>query len=265
MNAALDARLLARHALGLDATALIARERDPVSPEAEARFAGLLARRLSGEPVARIMGRKEFYGLDFGLNAATLVPRPETEMLVDFGLQALDSEASAAILDLGTGTGCIALALLAHRPRARALGIDLAPEAAAQAQANAEALGLAPRFAVRTGSWFAPLVEGERFDLIVSNPPYIGSSVIDILAPEVRDHDPRAALDGGEDGLAPYRVLAAGLRDRLNPGGQVAFEIGWDQGAAVAALFSAAGLEDVAVHTDLSGQDRMVTGRLTPP
>src|SRR5690606_8519379 len=177
VNAALDARLLAQHAIGLDATALIVREHDAAPPEAEARFAALLNRRLAGEPVARILGRKEFYGLAFGLNGATLVPRPETEMLVDFGLQALDPAASAAILDLGTGTGCIALALLAHLPQAHALGIDLSPEAAAQAEANAEALGLGPRFTVRVGSWFAPLAEGERFDLIVSNPPYIGSSV----------------------------------------------------------------------------------------
>src|SRR5690606_18528247 len=210
--------------------------------------ATLIARRLSGEPVARLLGRKEFYGLSFGLNDATLVPRPETEMLVDFGRAALGSVADARILDLGTGTACIALALLAHLPAASALGIDIAPGALSQAQANAAALGLADRFAVREGSWFDPLAPRDRMNVIVSNPPHTGSAVIGTLLPEVRDHDPLAALDGGPDGLAPYRVLAAGLGRHLIPGGVAAFEIGFDQGAAVAALLSGAGLEAVAVH-----------------
>lgn len=259
-NPTLDARLLAQHALRLDATGLILAEADPISPESHAVLDALAARRLAREPVARILGVQEFYGLPFALNGATLVPRPETELLVDFGLEALHGRSAARLLDLGTGTGCIALALLANLPDVQGLGIDLAPEALDQARANAQQLGLAGRFDTRQGDWFAPVGAAEKFDLVVSNPPYIESAVMAGLEPEVLRHDPALALDGGPDGLAPYRVIADGVSRVLAPGGAVAVEIGFNQGDAVAALFAAAGLARVALAKDLAGHDRMVTG-----
>lgn len=259
-NCALDARLLTRHVLGLDETGLILAERDPISEHDHAALDALAARRLGREPVARILGVQEFYGLPFALNGATLVPRPETELLVDFGLAVLRERMAVRLLDLGTGTGCIALALLANLPDARGLDIDLAPQALAQARDNADRLGLADRFEARQGDWFGPLAAGEKFDLIVSNPPYIASPVLAGLAPEVLDHDPALALDGGPDGLAPYRVIAASAGAVLAPGGALALEIGFDQGAAVAALLVDAGLARVEVARDLAGHDRMVSG-----
>lgn len=259
-TAALDARLLTRHALAIDETQLIARETDPFPIKAEALLESLAVRRLAGEPVARIRGVQEFYGFDFGLNAATLVPRPETEMLVDFGLQALRDHAQPRILDLGTGTGCIVLSLLANLPGATGIGVDIAPLALDQAKANAQALGVAERFEAREGSWFGPL-EGESFDLIVSNPPYIAHAVIETLEPGVRRFDPPAALDGGADGLAPYRVIARDAGDYLRPGGALALEIGFDQGHMVLALLRQARLSSLLVARDLAGHDRMVTAR----
>ncbi|WMT89272.1 peptide chain release factor N(5)-glutamine methyltransferase [Pelagibacterium sp. H642] len=257
---ALDARLLVRHVLGLDETGLIASETDPFPPDKADPLAALFARRLEGEPVARIRGVQEFYGLDFGLNAATLIPRPETEMLVDFGIDALKDRSNPRILDLGTGTGCIVLSLLANIPGATGVGVDISPEAIGQARANAQALDLGERFETREGSWFAPL-GGESFDLIVSNPPYIESAVIETLEPGVRRFDPPAALDGGPDGLAPYRVIARSAGDYLRPGGALALEIGYDQGHMVKALLQQAGFSSPLVARDLAGHDRMVTAR----
>lgn len=258
-TAALDARLLVRHVLGLDQTGLIAREAEPWLAERGPALDALAARRLTGEPVARILGVQEFYGLPFGVNAATLVPRPETEMLVDFGLGRLRDHPAPRILDLGTGTGCIVLALLANLSRASGIGIDLSAEALDQARANAESLGVADRFEALAGHWFAPLTGG-GFDLIVSNPPYIATGVIKTLAPGVRDFDPMAALDGGPDGLAPYRIIASEAMAYLKPGGALALEIGHDQGHMVKALLKAAGFTDIGVASDLAGHDRMVTG-----
>ncbi|WP_413813355.1 peptide chain release factor N(5)-glutamine methyltransferase [Devosia sp. Root635] len=260
-SAGLDAKLLTGHALGLDTLALAMRENEPVDGEAAGRVAELLQRRMTGESVARIIGAREFYGLSFTLNAATLEPRPETELLVDMALGALP--AGGRLLDLGTGTGCIPIAVLANQPDATAVAVDLSAEALEAAQANAERHGVAARIELLQGSWFAPLTspEGrgeEGFHLIVSNPPYITSAVVETLAPEVKDFDPRLALDGGPDGLAPYRVIAAGASRWLVPGGWLLVEIGHDQGAAVSALFLEAGFDDVAVHRDLNGLDRVV-------
>lgn len=256
-NAALDARVLLQHALGIDQTRLIASEGELVSESEIADYEALVARRLAREPVARIVGRQEFYGLPFGLNAATLVPRPETEMLVDFGLGVLEGHEGAKILDLGTGTGCIVLALLANLPGAEGMGVDLSPEAVRQARKNADALGLGGRFEALEGDWFAPLA-GQKFDLIVSNPPYIAREVIAGLSPEVSRHDPMLALDGGGDGLDPYRIIARGASAHLEPGGRLAVEIGFDQGERVAKLFETGGLNGVGVEKDLAGHDRMV-------
>jgi release factor glutamine methyltransferase len=259
-NGGLDARVLLQFSLGIDQTQLIASETVAAREDEIAAYDVLVARRLAREPVARIIGRQEFYGLDFGLNAATLVPRPETEMLVDFGIDLLAGRDGAHILDLGTGTGCIVLALLANLPGARGVGVDLSPQAVAQAQENARALGLDKRFEAIEGNWFSPIA-GQQFDLIVSNPPYIASGVMAGLAPEVGFHDPALALDGGADGLEPYRVILRGARAHLKGGGALAVEIGFDQGEAVAALFASAGFSGVGVEKDLADHDRIVVGQ----
>lgn len=261
-NAALDARLLLQFALGIDQTRLIASESDPVSDADIAAYEALIARRLAREPVARIVGRQEFYGLDFGLNAATLVPRPETEMLVDFGIALLANKGEVRILDLGTGTGCIVLSLLANLPDATGVGVDIAPDAVLKARENAQALGVDRRFTAVEGDWFAPL-KGEKFDLIVSNPPYIARKVIEGLAPEVQGYDPMLALDGGGDGLEPYRIIAAEAPGHLMPCGTVVLEIGYDQGISVPALFDTPKFSSVRVEKDFSGHDRMVIASLT--
>lgn len=293
-SAALDAKLLTGHALRLGALELALRENDPVAPEAAERIAALLQRRLSGESVARIIGAREFFGLAFTLNAGTLEPRPETELLVEMVLAALPE--AGRLLDLGTGTGCIPIAVLVNQPDVRAVAVDLSAEALVAAQENAERHGVAERLELRRGDWFGALAplpspphegegaasgtwpnaaprtglhlppdgggwEGGLFDVIVSNPPYIASAVVETLEAEVKDFDPRLALDGGPDGLAPYRIIAAGAGAWLEPRGHVLVEIGHDQGAEVSALFLEAGYEDVSVHKDLNGLDRVVWAR----
>lgn len=262
-TAALDARLLVRHVLDLDETGLIARESEPFPEQKRDDLEALAARRLAGEPMARIFGRQEFYGFAFGLNPATLIPRPETEMLVDFGLDVLKTESAAQILDLGTGTGCIVLSLLANLPGARGVGIDIAPAALDMANHNAKALGLSERFTTLGGDWFSPLEADARFDLIVSNPPYIASAVIETLAPGVRVFDPGAALDGGIDGLAPYRIIAAQGAGFLKPGGRLALEIGFDQAQMVKGILQDAGWQTISVYKDIAGHDRMVVASVS--
>ncbi|MCW5723296.1 MAG: peptide chain release factor N(5)-glutamine methyltransferase [Devosia sp.] len=254
---ALDAKLLAGHAMGLDALALSLRENEPVPGDQVAAVERLLQRRLRGESVARIIGDKAFYGLDFGLNAATLEPRPDTELLVDLVLSGL--KPAASMLDLGTGTGCIPIAILVNRPDVTGLATDLSPLALEMAEDNARRHQVSDRLRLARGDWFAALADQTaRFDLITSNPPYIASEIVESLAPEVREFDPRLALDGGPDGLGPYRIIAAEAGRWLTPGGRLVVEIGYDQGQAVAKLFSAAGLVEIAVHKDLAGLDRVV-------
>ena len=256
-TAALDAKLLAGHVLGLDALALAVREGEAASPEAVERLAQVMRRRMAGEPVARIIGEKEFYGLAFGLNAATLEPRPDSELLVDLALDVLPE--GGYLLDLGTGTGCLPIALLANRPDARGVASDLSAEALDMARANAGRHGLSGRLDFVQGDWFDALAGAPRFDLIVSNPPYIASGVIETLAPDVRDFDPRLALDGGADGLRPYRIIAQQAQRFLKPGGWVLVEIGYDQGEAVQALFAACDFVDIGLHRDMAGLDRVVS------
>jgi release factor glutamine methyltransferase len=236
---------------------MISRESERVDATAAGSATEIMQRRLSGESVARIVGEKEFYGLPFALSSATLEPRPETELLVDLALQRL--RPGGRLLDLGTGTGCIPIAILANRPDAHALATDINSKAIEMAARNAERHGLAGRLTFAQGSWFEALPVPALFDLIVSNPPYIATAVLEALAPEVKDFDPHLALDGGADGLAPYRIIAAGAPQLLVPGGLVLVEIGHDQGAAVQTLFRDAGFEEVAVHKDLAGLDRVVS------
>jgi release factor glutamine methyltransferase len=259
-NAELDARLLAELAFGLNKLELVTRERDEAWKEALEKMQALAARRIRGEPVVRILGEKEFFGLPFKLNAATLVPRPETEMLVSKALQLIEGKKKAKILDLGTGTGCIGISILAATPVATVVAVDLAEQAIAMANANAETHGVKKRFDARVGSWFEPLKPREEFDVIVSNPPYIASKAIDTLAREVKDHDPRVALDGGIDGLDAYRAILSDAGKWLKSDGTLVVEVGFDQGRPVRALFENAGLAEVVIERDLEGLDRMVVG-----
>ena len=256
----LDARMLAEIAFGLDRLTLVNRERDEAPPEGLEKLKLMAERRLRGEPVNRIIGTKEFFGLSFRLNEATLEPRPETEMLVVRTLALLEGRHHKRILDLGTGTGCIAISVLTETPSATAVAVDVANDAIMAAQANAERHGVGKRFDARRGSWFDPLEAGETFDVIVSNPPYIATAAIETLKIEVKDHDPRAALDGGADGLDAYRKILGGMGPRLKPGGWVVVEVGADQGHLVKSLFIKAGLVDVSIEKDLAGLDRMVVG-----
>ncbi|WP_282567769.1 MULTISPECIES: peptide chain release factor N(5)-glutamine methyltransferase [unclassified Devosia] len=262
-NAQIDAKLLVGWVLNLSALNLATREREPVAPEDVARVGAVMERRLAGEPVGRIMGEREFYGLVFRLNRATLEPRADTELLVDLALGLLPG--NGTILDLGTGTGCIPIAVLHTRPDARGTAIDLSPEALEAARGNAERHGVAERLDLLQGSWFEPLAAANqngrgKFDLVVSNPPYIETAELAKLSREVREHDPVLALDGGHDGLTPYPILAAGAQDWLKPGGNLLLEIGSTQGEAVAQILRSAGYVDVAVHKDLAGLDRVVSG-----
>lgn len=256
-TAALDAKLLTGHALGIDALALALRENEIVDAAGAASIADLIQRRMSGESVARIIGEKEFYGLAFGLNAAILEPRPDTELLADLAIAAL--KPGGRLLDLGTGSGCIPIAILANRPDASGLATDLSSDALTMARQNAERHGVASRLDFAQGSWFDAVARAQRFDMIVSNPPYIASAVIDTLSAEVKAFDPMLALDGGPDGLDPYRILAADSGRHLAPGGQVLVEIGYDQGEAVSALFAEHGFADIGLHKDLNGLDRVIS------
>jgi release factor glutamine methyltransferase len=246
-----DARRLFARALGLDPARVVLALAEPLADPAP--FRALIARRAAREPVAKILGQRDFYGRSFAVTPDVLDPRPETELIVELAL----SGSFRQVLDLGTGTGCILLTLLAERPFAEGIGTDLSAAALAVARQNAEALGLGPRASFAEGSWFEP-VPG-RFDLIVSNPPYVAAAEMPGLAPEVRDWDPALALTDGGDGLSAYRAIAAGASGRLTAPGRLIVEIGWQQGAAVCAIFRAAGLEDVSVHTDLERRDRAVS------
>jgi release factor glutamine methyltransferase len=261
-TAELDARLFAELAFGMDRLELVNRERSVPTAEQLKVLEAYAARRLKGEPVSRIIGEREFWGLNFKLNDATLVPRPETEMLVERGVQLLGGQKKPRVLDLGTGTGCIAISLLSEIKESRAVAVDLSPDAVAMARANADRLGVGERFDVRQGSWFEPVAADERFDLIVSNPPYIETATIETLMIEVKAHDPRLALDGGPDGLAPYRIIAAAAASHLKPEGTILFEIGSEQGRAVVDILAQAGFDRVEVARDLAGLDRMVQAQI---
>jgi release factor glutamine methyltransferase len=261
-TAELDARLFAEAAFEMDRLELVNREREAVPAKQLKALEAFAARRLKGEPVVRILGEKEFWGLSFKLNAATLVPRPETELLVERGLEVIGALNSPRVLDLGTGTGCIPIALLTEYSDISAVAVDLSAEALEMARFNANRHGVGSRFTTLKGSWFDPLEPGERFDLITSNPPYIESSVIAGLMPEVREHDPRLALDGGPDGLAAYRAIAAEAGLFLKADGVLLLEIGSGQGHAVSDIFVGAGFAEVDVVPDLAGLDRMVVARL---
>jgi release factor glutamine methyltransferase len=266
-SAELDARILVGAVLGLDLTGMIAAANRPITAEQATRLEQFAHRRLAGEPVARILGHKEFWGLSLQLSAATLVPRPDTETVVELALEigraASHRADPARIADIGTGSGAILLALLSEYPDAYGVGTDISVAALRTASANAAGLGLQSRAAFVGCDYAAALSGG--FDLMVSNPPYIRSADIAGLATEVRDHDPLRALDGGADGLDAYRVLIPQAARLLVPGGALVVEVGHDQSDDVRELIAAAGLtHEWPVKTDLAGVRRAVAGRKMP-
>jgi release factor glutamine methyltransferase len=259
----IDARLLVEAAAGATRADIIADPHRPLTAEQSAELERYLDRRARREPVSQILGVKGFWKIMLRVTPDVLTPRPETETILDVVLGEFPPERPLRVLDLGVGSGAIILAILAERPAARGLGVDVSEEALAVARENAANLGLAGRVALLRGDWTAGLGDA-GFDLVVSNPPYIRSGEIAGLAPEVRDHEPRLALDGGPDGLDAYRRLAAEVPRVLVPGGRFAVEIGADQGPAVSALFAAAGAQGVRVVRDLSDHERVVTGVKKP-
>ncbi|MEI7803696.1 MAG: peptide chain release factor N(5)-glutamine methyltransferase [Hyphomicrobiales bacterium] len=263
----LDARVLVGHVLGLDHAALTARANDLIGAKDAAAIETLATRRLAREPIARITGQKEFWSLPLRVTADTLVPRPETETVVEAALEAIGAQGlrteKLRVLDIGVGSGALLLALLSELPKASGTGIDISEAALNVARDNAEALGLAARceFLVRD---IALMQEGP-FDIVVSNPPYVASGHIASLAREVRDYDPRLALDGGPDGLACYRVIAAKTPALLAPGGRLIVELGAGQEKAVAALFTQAGLLVPApARKDIAGIPRALSVNFAP-
>lgn len=265
--AELDARLLIGAALRLDLTGLIRAATRRLTDNEAALVEDFARRREAGEPVARILGAKEFWGLDLSLTPAALVPRPDTETVVEAALDILrpdhDDNDPLRIADIGTGSGAILLALLSERPNAFGVGTDISEAALQTAKANARRLGFSPRAAFVACDYAAAL--SGAFDLIVSNPPYIRSGDIAALPSEVRDHDPRRALDGGADGLCAYRRIVPEAVALLKPGGTLVLEVGHDQSGDVEALLISAGLTlPGAPRVDLAGIRRAVGGRNLP-
>jgi len=250
-----DARRLLAHAWGVSSDLLAGRLADAVPAPVLAILNADVAARARRVPVSHLTGRRAFWGRTFRVTPEVLDPRPETETLVEAALAAPFDR----VLDLGTGSGCILISLLAERPAATGVGTDISPAAVLVAWENAVAHGVADRIVLPLSDWYEDI--GGRFDLIVSNPPYIAASEMADLAPEVRDHEPRLALTDGADGLTAYRAIAAGSMDHLTPGGRLLVEIGPAQGAAVSRLFRAAGLEEIRVRPDLDGRDRLVSAR----
>jgi release factor glutamine methyltransferase len=260
----LDARLLLCHAAGMSHEAYVGRLKHALASDATARFGAYVERRLAEEPVSRIIGVREFYGRAFRIDASTLDPRPDTETLVEAALALVDREGlrerPLKLLDLGTGSGCILITLLAELPQASGVGVDVSLPALQTARNNADALGVGTRASFVASDWLEA-VEGS-FDLVVANPPYLSAADMAGLAPEVRDHDPGPALDGGPDGLSAYRRIAPGLRKALRPGGFALFEIGHTQAEAVSGLLAGAGLApEEAPWRDLAGRPRVVAAR----
>lgn len=262
-SAELDARLIVGAALDLDLTGLIAAARRTVAADETAALEALMQRRLTGEPVARILGVKEFWGLPLQLSHATLVPRPDTETIVDLALEIWRGDGGARqprIADIGTGSGAILLALLSEWREATGIGTDISPEALRTASGNASRLGFASRAAFVACNYTAALTG--TFDLIVSNPPYIRSTDIADLDREVRDHDPPLALDGGADGLDAYRAIIPEAARLLTPGGTLIVEAGHGQSGPISQLMLSSGLTAArAPRADLAGIPRAISGR----
>jgi release factor glutamine methyltransferase len=252
-----ESEMLLVHALQRDRAWLFAHARDPVEPELRTRFASLVAERSRGVPVAYLLGQWGFWNLDLQVTPATLIPRPETECLVEAALQRLDPTRVLRVADLGTGSGAIALALARERPLAQVVATDASPDALAVARANARRNGL-ERIEFRLGDWLAPLGD-ETFDLIASNPPYVADEDPHVGEGDLR-FEPRLALTSGPDGLDAIRRIAGGAPARLHPGGHVLLEHGYGQGEAVRTILADAGFTGIATLPDLEGRERVSLG-----
>lgn len=259
-EAAREARLLVGGLLGLDAAAFISGGERALTEAEAGLVAAAVARRLDREPVYRILGRRPFFGLTLMLSPDTLEPRPDTEILVErlipIAEEIVAMKGRCRVLDLGTGTGAIVLALVDAVPGVFGTGTDISPGALETARANAQLNGVSDRFEALESDWFSA-VSGEH-DIIVSNPPYIRSAVVDGLDDEVRRFDPRRALDGGDDGLEAYRAIASGATGHLAPGGVVGLEIGFDQKEQVTELMKSNGFQLIEAARDLGGNDRVL-------
>ena len=257
-TAKLDARILVQSAFGLTREEMLMHPFDPAKEPWLAHARAMVRRRERGEPVSRILGRREFWSLDFVISPATLDPRPDSETVVEAALaEVRDRGAPLRVLDLGTGSGCLLLALLSELPAARGIGIDIQPGAANTAQRNADRLGLWERAMFCIGSW-ADALDG-RFDVIVANPPYIPSGQMRWLPVEVRGFDPYIALDGGDDGLFAYRAIAEQLPRLLSPSGSAHLELGAGQAAEVSEVMRRVGLNVIAIRRDLGGIERCIS------
>ncbi len=257
----LDVELLLADALDLSRMDLFMDMDRPLDQAELAAFKSRIKRRSQREPVAYILGKRGFWKQEFVVNPSVLIPRPETETLIEAVLSLYPDRASTfEMLDLGVGSGTILYSLLGEFTQARGVGIDLSDEALQVAKLNGDRLGLSGRVTLLAGDLTAPLYSDCRYDLIVSNPPYIVSKAMATLQPEVRDQEPHLALDGGEDGLSIYRRLIPQSYRFLEPSGWLVVEIGYDQGKAVPSLFTAAGFESVSVSTDYGHRDRVVMG-----
>lgn len=260
-TARLDAEYLMADVLGCRRMELPLKTTELTVVEAT-RFAGYLERRKTGEPVAHILGSQEFWSLEFKVTPATLIPRPDTETLVEVALKHLGQINGGTILDMGTGSGCILLSLLSELPAFYGIGIDQSRDALSVASENAEALNLSDRTAFVESDWFSAVdIPEGGFAAIVSNPPYIPSSDIMGLMQDVRDFEPLSALDGGEDGLDPYHIIAEGAFGCLSPDGLLAVELGIHQAAEVATIFKGAGFTEIEITNDLAGIGRVVSGK----
>lgn len=259
-EARLEAQVLAAHALGVNRAWLVAHGRDALTADHVAAIEALVDRRAAGEPVAYILGEREFYGLALRVTPAVLIPRPDTELLVQLALERLPADRPVEVLDLGTGSGAVALAIAARRPLARVLAVDRSPAALAVACDNAARLGLA-NVAFLKSDWYTE-VGVKNFDMIVANPPYVAPGDPHLTRGDLR-FEPRSALRSGAAGLADLRRIVAGAAPHLRPGGWLLFEHGHDQGAACRALLMQAGFSSPNTFSDLAGQPRVSGGMLT--
>jgi release factor glutamine methyltransferase len=256
-SASLDSRILLEYVLGVSREQLLFALDQPMSAEQYARFEMLVEKRAQRQPIAQLIGKREFWGMNFVVNEHTLDPRPDSEALVEYVLERVENRADIfKVLDLGTGTGCLLLSILSELPSARGLGVDYSENALQVAKENAMALGLAGRTQFMCGDW-CEKIDGE-FDIIISNPPYIPTQVIPTLDPEVSQFEPKLALDGGEDGFACYRKIMKKLPKILAKNGFAAFELGMGQQKELTALAGENGLEAVGVRNDLSGIARCI-------
>ena len=255
-----NAMLLMLHAFGGTHAALISEGPTPAQKVIAEAFEASVVRRLTRVPLQHILGTTIFYGLEILSDGRALIPRPDSESVVETALSLVPEDVACRVADLGTGTGCLLAAFLDQRPLAKGVGVEASLEAASLALENLERLGLSDRAIVFEGGW-ADWSGWEQADLVLSNPPYIATGEIETLSPEVRDHDPFSALDGGSDGLAAYREIVTLAAERLKPGAWLVFEIGHDQKEAVSGLLQAADFAEIGAAQDLGGNDRVVWAR----